>query len=113
MNSNLNHAPWLPPVHRIALPIKNGFAFYDLHGILYFKSAGNYAYMKLAGHLEELFISHPLAKLENELNKVFIRPHNQYLVNINHIEQMIRTSERVELLLTGGIKIPIARNRKG
>ncbi|MBK6479122.1 MAG: hypothetical protein IPF93_12690 [Saprospiraceae bacterium] len=37
----------------------------------------------------------------------------QYLVNISHIEQMIRTSERVELLLTGGIMIPIARNRKG
>lgn len=96
----------------IALPTTEGFTMIQVQKIKYAKSSGNYTEVYLADGTK-LLITRQLSELVSFflLNCLFIRVHQQYLVNKFHVSQYHK--ENSELSLISGEKIPVAvRKRK-
>lgn len=96
---------------RIALPHASGMVFVDTKQIVYCEADSNYTRF----HLEngELYmVSKTLGDVQEVLEtRDFVRVHRQFIVNLEHIQKLVK-GEGIYLLLTNGITIPVARQQK-
>lgn len=96
---------------RIALPNASGLIFVDLRQIIYCESDSNYTRCYLENG-EQYLITKTLGDVQEVLEAHdFVRVHRQYLVNLQHIQKLIK-GEGTYLLLSDGKNIPVARQQK-
>lgn len=94
----------------IALPTTEGYTMTQLKQIMHIKSNGNYSEVHLTDK-SKILLTKQLNELESFLlNCLFIRVHQQYLVNKIHVRQYTR--EDSQLILISGEKIPFAARKK-
>ncbi len=96
---------------RIALPHASGLVFVDLDQILYCESDSNYTRCYLENG-EQYLVSKTLGDVQEVLEThKFVRVHRQYLVNLRHVQKLLK-GEGSYLLLTNGSSIPVSRQQK-
>lgn len=96
---------------RIALPYGSGLVFVDTKQIIYCEADSNYTRFFLDGG-EQYMVAKTLGDVQEVLEAGdFVRVHRQYMVNLNHIQKLVR-GEGTYLLLTNGMTIPVARQQK-
>jgi two-component system LytT family response regulator len=96
---------------RIVLPHAKGYTFLKIDEIIYCEAMSSYTKLIIEGK-PPLVISKGLGDIEELLKDAsFFRAHRQYLINTKKIQELIREDGGC-LLLTNGVKIPLARNRK-
>lgn len=96
---------------RIALPHASGIVFVDTKQIIYCEADSNYTRFYLENG-EQYMVSKTLGDVQDVLEtRDFVRVHRQFMVNLNHIQKLIK-GEGTYLLLTNGVSIPVARQQK-
>lgn len=101
----------LPPPGRIALPHASGMVFVNTKQIIYCEADSNYTRFHLENG-EVYMVSKTLGDVQDVLEtRDFVRVHRQYMVNLNHIQKLVK-GEGTYLLLTNGVSIPVARQQK-
>ncbi len=96
---------------KIALPHAHGLVFVDTSQIIYCEADSNYTRFYLENG-EQYLISKTLGTVQEVLeNRNFVRVHRQFMVNIIHIQKLMK-GEGTYLLLTNGVSIPVARQQK-
>ncbi len=96
---------------RIALPHASGMVFVDTKQIIYCESDSNYTRFHLEGG-EQYIVSKTLGDVQDVLEtRDFVRVHRQFMVNLEHIQKLVK-GEGTYLLLTNGVSIPVARQQK-
>lgn len=96
---------------RIALPHASGMVFVDTKQITYCEADSNYTRFHLQGG-EQYMVSKTLGDVQDVLEtRDFVRVHRQFMVNLEHIQKLVK-GEGTYLLLTDGTSIPIARQQK-
>lgn len=99
------------PPGRIALPHASGMVFVDTKQIVYCEADSNYTRFHLENG-EVYMVSKTLGDVQNVLEtRDFVRVHRQYMVNLDHIQKLVK-GEGTYLLLTNGVSIPVARQQK-
>ncbi len=101
-----NPSPYIRKVSsKVGFRLKEGTQYINWADIIYCKSDSNYTHVHLKG-LKKILVSKTMGLIEGILPKSnFIRIHNSYLVNIDHISW----SKKYELTLVNGDVIPISR----
>lgn len=96
---------------RIALPHASGMVFVDTKQIVYCEADSNYTRFHLEGG-EQYMVAKTLGDVQEVLEtRDFVRVHRQYMVNLNHIQKLVK-GEGTYLLLSNGVSIPVARQQK-
>ncbi|CAN5670588.1 LytTR family DNA-binding domain-containing protein [soil metagenome] len=96
---------------RIALPHASGMVFVDTKQIIYCEADSNYTRFYLENG-EQYMVSKTLGDVQDVLEtRDFVRVHRQYMVNLDHIQKLVK-GEGTYLLLTNGASIPVARQQK-
>ncbi|MVM28454.1 response regulator [Spirosoma sp. HMF4905] len=96
---------------RIALPHASGMVFVETKQIIYCEADSNYTRFHLANG-EQYVIAKTLGDVQEVLETGdFVRVHRQYMVNLDHIQKLVK-GEGTYLLMTNGVSIPIARQQK-
>ncbi|WP_229365700.1 LytR/AlgR family response regulator transcription factor [Fibrisoma montanum] len=101
-----------PPTRgRIALPHASGMVFVDTKQIVYCEADSNYTRFHLEGG-EQYIVAKTLGDVQEVFEtRDFLRVHRQYMVNLEHIQKLVK-GEGTYLLLTNGVSIPVARQQK-
>ncbi len=100
-----------PSLSRIALPHASGMVFVDTKQIIYCEADSNYTRFYLENG-EQYMVSKTLGDVQDVLeSRDFVRVHRQFMVNLNHIQKLVK-GEGTYLLLSNGISIPVARQQK-
>ena len=100
-----------PTTRKISLPMAGKSIFVDIDNIILCKSDGNYTEFFFEDGKEEVIIRQ-LKEIETLLeNKNFVRVHNSYLVNTNHIKEYVRT-DGPYLVMSNDATVPISRSKK-
>lgn len=96
---------------KIALPLSGRTLFIDEDELVFCKSDGNYTEFHLRdGNIE--VITKKLKEVQTELlTNSFVRVHNSYCINLNHIKEYIR-AEGHYLIMTNKQQIPISRSKR-
>jgi len=96
---------------QIILPHAKGYLFQKLDTIIYCEAMG--AYTRFVIESKPPFItSKALSEIEELLTEShFFRIHRQYIVNIKKVQELLR-EDGGWLLMSNGVKVPVARNRK-
>jgi two-component system, LytTR family, response regulator len=96
---------------RIALPQDDKIDFIPIRQIIRCQAESNYTRFILENH-REILVSRTLKDFESALESCgFIRTHQSHLVNINHIQTLIKRDGGY-LKMTDGSSVPISRSRK-
>jgi two-component system LytT family response regulator len=86
--------------------------FVEVAEILYCESDGSYVRVFLQGQPRPILLSRSLREFEELLqNPQFFRTHNSYLVNLGHIQKILK-ADGGELVMRNGQSVPIARAKK-
>lgn len=91
--------------------LKTATTFYSLleNDIIYCKADGNYTHIYVMGK-EKIVVSKTLRKIEELLSKeTFLRCHNSYIINKNHIEKYTANGT---LITKNNLKIPVSSRKK-
>ena len=97
--------------NRIALPYASGMVFVDTKQIIYCEADSNYTRFYLETG-ETYMVSKTLGDVQDILEtRDFVRVHRQFMVNLEHIQKLVK-GEGTYLLLTNGVSIPVARQQK-
>ncbi|CCH56467.1 putative response regulatory protein VC_0693 [Fibrisoma limi BUZ 3] len=101
-----------PPARgRIALPHASGMVFVDTKQIVYCEADSNYTRFHLEGG-QQYVVAKTLGDVQEVFeSRDFLRVHRQYMVNLEHIQKLVK-GEGTYLLLTNGVSIPVARQQK-
>lgn len=96
---------------RIALPHASGMVFVETKQILYCEADSNYTRFHLVNG-DQYVIAKTLGDVQDVLETGdFVRVHRQYMVNLEHIQKLVK-GEGTYLLMTNGASIPVARQQK-
>ncbi len=96
---------------RIALPHASGMVFVETNKIVYCEADSNYTRFHLSGG-EVYMVAKTLGDVQEVLEAGdFVRVHRQYIVNLAHIQKLVR-GEGTYLLMTDGTSIPLSRQQK-
>lgn len=96
---------------RIALPQDDKIDFIPIRQIIRCQAESNYTRFILENH-REILVSHTLKDFEAALESCgFIRTHQSHLVNLNHIQTLIKRDGGY-LKMSDGSSVPISRSRK-
>jgi len=96
---------------KITLVLSGKTIYVDPDEILYCKSDGNYTEVFFETKKKEM-LSKKLKDVEDMINNpLFYRVHRSYLVNINHIKELIK-GEGQYIVLNDGTSIPVSRSRR-
>ena len=88
-----------------------GQTIISLQEIMYIKSEKHYLYFYVANKIEPYIERSTLASKEEEINcPDFVKPHQRYLVNMNHIEKFAGITNTI--YLRNNLKIPISKMYK-
>ncbi len=97
--------------NKLALPVEGKIAMLEYGSILYCESDGNYTRIYFSDQ-KTIMISKTLKDIESMLpHPNFLRIHNSFVVNIDHIKEYIR-GEGGEVILTNGESLRVSRNKK-
>jgi two-component system, LytTR family, response regulator len=100
-----------PSAQRIALPAGDAMQLFAPDDIIRCESDSNYTYVFLAGG-KKLLLAKTLKEIEETLRGLsFFRVHQSHLVNMNHINKVVK-GEGSYLTMTDGTSIPVSRNKK-
>ncbi|MDX1408929.1 MAG: LytTR family DNA-binding domain-containing protein [Saprospiraceae bacterium] len=98
-------------VRKIAVPSSKGLDFVAIRSILYCTSDGNYTELYLDGKKKKV-VSRTLKEIQELLpSDKFLRVHNSHLVNMDFVEQYVRTDGGY-LVMADGAKIRVSRQKK-
>jgi two-component system LytT family response regulator len=90
INQILKKFPTQFNTNKIKLPTLNGFELVLIDEIIYIKSSGNYSHIFLKNDKKHI-ISKNIGEIEKNLDPtIFIRIHNEHIVNINEIVRYIK-----------------------
>jgi len=96
---------------KLALPVEGKLTMLEYDTIIYCESDGNYTVLHFNDR-KNIMISRTLKDIENMLpHPPFLRIHNSYVININHVTQYIR-GDGCDVILTNNIQLRVARSRK-
>ncbi|MBL1407841.1 LytR/AlgR family response regulator transcription factor [Sphingobacterium faecale] len=96
---------------KIAIPTTDGLEFIDVSDIIYCNSQSNYT-MIFTRSKRPITISKTLKEIEKSLEKFsFLRVHQSYLINPNHIKKYIRNDGGF-LIMSDDSRIPISQSKK-
>lgn len=97
--------------NKIALPTQNGYELQKLNNIIYCQSDSNYCKIKCLDG-KEFYLSKTLKHIEELINnKLFVRVHKSYLVNLNYINKFDKNGD-LNITLTNGEQIPVSVRKK-
>lgn len=95
----------------VAIPSIDGTEFFDKQDVICCEADVSYTKFYLTGDRVVLSTNN-IKKIEDLLTeKEFFRVHKSYIVNLKHIRKVLK-ADGGAVLLSNGIKIPIARRRK-
>lgn len=104
-------APQTALPQRIALPVGDAMQLFAPDDILRCESDSNYTYIFLATG-KKILLAKTLKEIEETLRGLsFFRVHQSHLVNINHVNKVVK-GEGSYLTTSDGATIPISRNKK-
>ncbi|MCS7035477.1 MAG: LytTR family DNA-binding domain-containing protein [Saprospiraceae bacterium] len=107
----LLHAAALGRIERITLNTSKGLLFVALADIACVESCGNYAFVHLASgerHLD----ARNLKEYEEILpHPAFVRTHQSFIVQVALVQQWLK-GEEDDLVLSTGMRVPVARRRR-
>lgn len=107
----LIHSEMGDRVRKIAVPSSKGLDFVQVNEIMYCVSDGNYTEIKLHPAARKV-VSRTLKEIQEMLPPgKFLRVHNSYLVNMDFVEQYIRTDGGY-LVMSNGDKVKVSRQKK-
>lgn len=96
---------------RIALPHASGMVFIETRQIIYCEADSNYTRFHLVSG-EHYVIAKTLGDVQDVLETGdFVRVHRQYIVNLEHVQKLVK-GEGTYLLLSNGLSLPVARQQK-
>ncbi|MEZ4935719.1 MAG: LytTR family DNA-binding domain-containing protein [Saprospiraceae bacterium] len=96
---------------KIALATKESIEFVEKDDIIACTSDSNYTMVFLAGNRKKL-ISKTLKEFEELLVPMnFYRPHNSHLINLEKVQEFVR-SDGGYLVMENGMKIPVSKNKR-
>ena len=96
---------------KITVSDAKGVHILKIHDIIYCQSNGNYTTFKMLDQ-SEIIISKNLKHFETKLESYnFLRIHKSYLVNIDHIHQILRDNEGSVLMINETI-LPLSKMHK-
>ncbi|GAA4466776.1 LytTR family DNA-binding domain-containing protein [Nibrella saemangeumensis] len=96
---------------RIALPHASGMVFVDTKQIVYCEADSNYTRFHLESG-EQYMVAKTLGDVQEVFEtRNFLRVHRQYMVNLEHIQKLVK-GEGTYLILSNGTSIPVARQQK-
>lgn len=96
---------------RIALPVGDAMQLFAPDDIVRCESDSNYTYVFLTG-AKKILLAKTLKEIEETLRGLsFFRVHQSHLVNINHVNKVVK-GEGSYLTTSDGATIPISRNKK-
>lgn len=92
---------------RIAVPMRNGFQYYDVQDIIMLKAQGSYTSIYLQGS-REILVTRILKDFETSLaGGGFLRVHKSFMVNTAYITEL-RKEDNGHLLMSNGELVPIS-----
>lgn len=93
----------------IAIPTSDGFVMARNEEIVYLEAEENYTYIHLTNN-RKYFSCGSIKRYEDVLDKnIFFRTHRSYIINVaNHLKEFSRKEGNM-VILTGDIKVPVAR----
>lgn len=99
-------------IQKIALPVSNGLRFVPVEEIIYLQADGAYTHFKLKDRTE-VMVSKKIKEFEDALTagKRFFRPHRSYIVNLDCIQQYVK-SEGGYLLMDNGDQVSLSREMR-
>ncbi len=101
-----------PVPERIALPVGAELLLVQTADILFCESDGSYVSVYLHGQTKPVIVSRSLREVEEVLsNPVFFRAHNSFLVNLRHVEKIVRT-DGGEIVMRNKRALPVSRSKK-
>ncbi len=96
---------------KLVLSTRDSYHLIELESIVYCQSENSYTTFYLIDG-KEIKVSVPIKKVERQLgSKNFMRPHQSYLVNVQHIRS-VHKSGGGELVLDTGKTIVISSRKK-
>ncbi len=96
---------------KVPLPTQTGLQFVPEQEIIFLESSGNYTRFHLLNH-KEILVSRQLGEYEKLLPAgTFIRIHDKYIVNLQHITEYLKGSGG-QLVMHNGHTLPVAVRRK-
>jgi two-component system, LytTR family, response regulator len=99
------------PVERVALSTNDGLIFVQTKDITYCRAESNYTYVVMADG-RNILVAKTLKEIDATLSgKDFIRVHNSFLVNINHISKFVR-GDGGFIVMPDGTQITISRSKR-
>jgi len=99
-------------IKKIAFSTDTGYEFINLNSILYCEANSNYCRI-FCDDGREILLAKTLKNIEEQLlsSNLFHRIHKSYLVNLNYIQRLNKSSS-LEVELQNGIKLPVSFRRK-
>lgn len=98
-------------VKKIALPVKNGYEFYDYAEIIRCEADSNYTKVFILNK-KPILVSKSLKVISDMLDSSnFFRPHQSHLINIAHMKKFDKSDGGV-ILMVDNVPIPISRHKK-
>lgn len=96
---------------KIVLRTSDAIHIVDVPDIIYCQSDNSYTTFYLADK-KEILVSKPIKEYDELLEGFnFVRPHQSYLVNLNHIKKVDKTDGGF-IILNNGREIPVSARRK-
>lgn len=96
---------------KIALPIKNGYEFYEHDSILRCEADSNYTKIFLLNE-KPILVSKSLKVISDMLTGTnFFRPHQSHLINLNYMKKYTKSDGGI-IIMEDNAQIPISRNKK-
>ena len=100
--------------NRLLIPAANEYKLIDIDRILYCKADVNYSdvfYLDEAGKILKVTDTQNLKHYEEKLKPLgFLRIHQSYLVNCEHVVRIKKNP--MEVVLSTMLSLPVARDRK-
>ncbi|MCE3227707.1 MAG: chemotaxis protein CheY [Bacteroidetes bacterium] len=94
---------------KVKVPTRNSILFIDPSDIFYIKGDGRYSEIYLKNSVSHV-VTRNIGLFENDLEKNnFLRTHNSYLVNLNHVSKLLSNDK---IVLKDGSEIGISRRKK-
>lgn len=94
----------------IALPVNNGYEFYQQKEIIRCEADSNYCTIYIEGN-KKILISKSLKVIEELLDERFFRVHQSHLINLHHLKKYDK-SDGGTAILKDGSSVPVSRLKK-
>ena len=99
------------PQKKISIHVSGAINFYESNEIVFLKAESNYTIIFLTKG-RKITLCKTLKEVEKDFdNPDFVRIHKSYLININHVQQYVK-SEGGSILMSNNASICISRSKK-